>query len=267
MLLQEREGKGKFANPTLGALRSQLGSAAGGVTDVPERKSPYWRRAKRTERATTLIDHSVGAQCSLRFRLRRYFPTQQLTPDERAALEAVRARRKETPRVKASSEKNEHRLLLDHPEPYYGCLLLMKALGTAEPDFYAGIVPQLAKAATQGQSLDEVSLNFMIAVIKGIEPRDQLECLLAAQMGAIHMLTMDFARRLSNAGDIVQRDSAERTLNKLARTFAAQVETLKRYRSNGEQKVVVEHVSVNEGGKAIVGNVAHGGRVALKNGT
>jgi len=179
------------------------------------------------------------------------------TPDERAALEAVRARRKETPRVKAS-EKNEHRLLLDHPEPYYGCFLLMKALGTFDSDFYAGIVPQLAKAATQGQSLDEVSLNFMIAVIKGIEPRDQLETMLAAQMACIHMLAMDFSRRLANAGDIVQRDSAERRLNKLARTFSVQLETLKRYRA-GEQKIRVEHVTVNQGGKAIVGNVTHGG--------
>ena len=33
-----------------------------------------------------------------------------------------------------------------------------------------------------------------------------------------------------------------------ARTFAAQVEALKRYRSSGEQTTRVEHVTVNEGG-------------------
>jgi hypothetical protein len=38
-----------------------------------------------------------------------------------------------------------------------------------------------------------------------------------------------------------------------------QIEALKRYRSTGEQKVTVEHVTVNEGGKAIVGNVTHRG--------
>jgi hypothetical protein len=52
---------------------------------------------------------------------------------------------------------------------------------------------------------------------------------------------------------------------KLARTFAAQIETLKRYRSSGEQKVTVEHVTVNTGGQAIVGNVNHGGPGASKN--
>jgi len=179
------------------------------------------------------------------------------TPDERAALEAVRARRKATPRVQV--DENAHKLVLDHPEPYYGCSLLMKALGTLDPDFYQGFVSQLAKAATQGQSPDEVSLNFLIAIVKGVEPRDQLEAMLAAQMGAIHMLTMDFACRLANADNFPQKDFAERTLNKLARTFSVQLETLKHYRSNGEQKVTVEHVTVNEGGKAIVGTVTHGG--------
>lgn len=44
-------------------------------------------------------------------------------------------------------------------------------------------------------------------------------------------------------------------LNKLARTFTTQMETLKRYRTGGEQKVTVHHVTVNEGGQAIVGTV------------
>jgi hypothetical protein len=51
-----------------------------------------------------------------------------------------------------------------------------------------------------------------------------------------------------------QCDSAERALNKLARTF--KIEALKRYRSGGEQKVTVEHVHVHKGGQAIVGYVA-----------
>src|SRR5580704_2062120 len=76
----------------------------------------------------------------------------------------------------------------------------------------------------------------------------------------LHMSTMTFARRLAHVENIPQQDSAERAFNKLARTFAAQVEALKRYRSGGEQTVRVEHVTVNEGGRAIVGNVSHGGR-------
>src|ERR1700733_1653622 len=79
---------------------------------------------------------------------------------------------------------------------------------------------------------------------------------LAAQMAAVHMTTMTFARRLAHVDNILQQDGAERAFNKLARTFAVQVEALKRYRTGGEQKVTVQHVTVNEGGQAIVGSVS-----------
>lgn len=77
----------------------------------------------------------------------------------------------------------------------------------------------------------------------------------SSQMASIHTATMTFARRLAHVETIQQQDSAERALNKLARTYAMQMEALKRYRTGGEQKVTVQHVSVNEGGQAIVGNV------------
>ena len=108
--------------------------------------------------------------------------------------------------------------------------------------------------------MDEEGLNFMLAMTKGIEPRDQVEAMLAAQMAAVHNATMTFARRLNHVENIPQQDSAERAFNKLARTFAAQVEALKPYRSSGEQTMRVEHVTVNEGGQAIVGEVTYGGR-------
>ncbi len=92
-------------------------------------------------------------------------------------------------------------------------------------------------------------------VVKGIEPRDQIEAMLATQIAAVHVASMTFARRLAHVENIPQQDSAQNAFNKLARTFAAQVEALKRYRSGGEQKMTVQHVHVAEGGQAIVGNV------------
>ena len=69
---------------------------------------------------------------------------------------------------------------------------------------------------------------------------------------------MMLARRLNHVETIPQQDAAERALNKLARTQAMQ--TLKRYRTGGQPKAVVEHVTVNQGGRAIVGAVTQGGR-------
>jgi hypothetical protein len=69
-----------------------------------------------------------------------------------------------------------------------------------------------------------------------------------------HTAAMSIAQQLGDAETLAHQDSAERAFNKLMRTFAMQLETLKRYRSGGEPTV---HVSVNDGGKAIVGNVTH----------
>ena len=80
--------------------------------------------------------------------------------------------------------------------------------------------------------------------------------MLAAQMAAVHMASMTFARRLAHVETVTQQDSASNAFNKLTRTFATQMEALKRYRSGGEQKMTVQHVHVAEGGQAIVGNVS-----------
>ena len=55
------------------------------------------------------------------------------------------------------------------------------------------------------------------------------------------------------------RESNERSMTRLSRTYLAQMDALKKYRANVQQVVRVERVTVNEGGQAIVGDVHHGG--------
>jgi hypothetical protein len=81
-----------------------------------------------------------------------------------------------------------------------------------------------------------------------------VETLLAAQMAEIHVALMRCARQLAQA-DLMQPDIAERALNRLARTFTAQMAALIHYRIGGDQKVTVQQVSVSDAGQAIVGNV------------
>ena len=135
---------------------------------------------------------------------------------------------------------------------------MMRALGTDSAEFTDGVLRQLASAVSLGGGADEEAINFALAVIAGIEPKDELETMLAMQMVAIHLATMTFTRRLAHVETLDQQHGSERALNKLARTFAMQLEALKRYRTGGEQKVVVQHVNVNEGGQAIVGTVDRG---------
>ncbi len=127
----------------------------------------------------------------------------ELTPQEREGMEVYRARRKErkpAPRMKVTEKKGVSQILPDHPDPAVGLILLMEALGTVDLDFLNGLLGQLANAGTQGRVVDERGLNFMLAVVKGVEPNDQVEAMLAAQMAAVHMATMTFARRRSLLG-------------------------------------------------------------------
>jgi hypothetical protein len=190
-------------------------------------------------------------------------PDYKRTPREEAALTKFRKGRAESaPRLKAVKADGRLTLKPDHPDEATGQLLLMEALGTTDLDFSMGLIGQLANAGSKGSEVDVGSVNFMLSFIDGIKPRDQVEAMLAAQMAAVHIATMTFARRLAHVDNIQQQDSAERAFNKLMRTFTTQMEALKRYRTGGEQKVTVQHVTVAEGGQAIVGNVTQGRREA-----
>ena len=80
---------------------------------------------------------------------------------------------------------------------------MMEAFGTGDLDFMHGMLRQLVNAASsRGQPPNETDLNFMLAVIKDIKPRDQFECMLAAQIAAVHMVAMRFANYLMNSDNI-----------------------------------------------------------------
>ena len=177
----------------------------------------------------------------------------KFTPEEAKAIEAYRAKKERRgPRLKVTSTgKNLATINVDHADNTVGTVVLMRAIGTTDVDFLHPLLCQIVDASKASES----GANFMLSVIKGIEPRDQIEAMLAAQMAAVHMASMTFARRLAHVENIPEQDSAGRAFNKLTRTFSAQMSALKEYRSKGEQKMTVQHVHVAEGGQAIVGNV------------
>ena len=101
--------------------------------------------------------------------------------------------------------------------------------------------------------------NHAIAIVNEIAPKDGIEAMLATQMASVHIAMMRHSWKLAGAVNIQQLEIQEKTFNKLARTFTAQMEALRKHRHGGQQKVTVEHVTVNEGGQAIVGSVTPGG--------
>ena len=149
-------------------------------------------------------------------------------------------------------------LVPDHPDELTGDSLVMEGWGTTDPDFCVALIRQITHATSKHGQPNVRDANFILAVVIGIKPRDQIETMLAVEMAIVHTATMASARPVNEAYAAQQRDSAAQALNKLTRTFLSQVDALKRYRSGGEQKVTVQHVTVAEGGQAIVGTVTQG---------
>lgn len=156
---------------------------------------------------------------------------------------------------------------IDHPDPQAGEMLLAEALGAVDRDALDGLLAQLVKASAIRQRPNAANLAFMISMMQSIAPRDSIEAMLAAQMVSVHVAAMRSACRLACTEDIAQQESVTRALGRLARTFAAQIEALSRHRNNGERGITVQNLSVQDGGKAIVGNVTqHAGVIIAEAG-
>ena len=107
--------------------------------------------------------------------------------------------------------------------------------------------------------------NHALAILAEIAPQDGIEAMLATQMAAVHIAMMRHSRLMAGAETIPQLDVQEKVFNKLARTFTAQVEAMRKHRHGGQQKMTVEHVTVENGGQAIVGNVTKGEAYKMEN--
>jgi hypothetical protein len=81
--------------------------------------------------------------------------------------------------------------------------------------------------------------------------------MLAAQMIAAHKAAMHCISLATVKGQAFHwRELYFKNAAKLMSIFAQLVDTLNKHRGKGQQKVTVEHVTVQAGGQAVVGNVA-----------
>lgn len=140
------------------------------------------------------------------------------------------------------------------------CFLGLKdAFGTDDEDTGWLLLGQVLNTIPNLDPTDlEVRSKSVLATLRGIGPKDELEGLLAVQMVGVHHVAMAFLGLASPANHAVE--ASDRYLSraiKLLRTFTAQMEALNRHRGNVSQQMVVGNVNVTEGGQAIVGPVSH----------
>ena len=99
--------------------------------------------------------------------------------------------------------------------------------------------------------------ELMMAMPIEMEPRDAVEAMQVSQMGATHIAMTTMSMKLHHAPSYQMQESFERSMTRLSRTYLAQMDQLKKYRAKAQQVVRVERVEVNDGGRAIVGDVSY----------
>ena len=150
---------------------------------------------------------------------------------------------------------------------------MLEALGTPDSDLQNHLLDQVIQTfkgivSTDGLDNDKVALayNYTMAILTGIQPQDELEAMLAVQMIGVHNMAIETLKRAMLSNQTFEGKQVNVNQGtKMLRTYIAQMEALKKYRTGGQQKIVVEHVNVSEGGQAIVGVVNQGGGGNNKN--
>lgn len=162
------------------------------------------------------------------------------------------------PPVKELVQDGVTHLMFDCHDQGDAGVKLAHAMGTTDAALLKGILQQLAEAARRDGAVDAAHVNFGLGVIRGAAPRDPIELMLITQMQAVHVAAMTSARRLAGSTTVDVQDSNATCMNKCMRTFAAQVEALKRHRAATEQKVVVQHQHVTVSSNQAVVDIRQG---------
>lgn len=166
------------------------------------------------------------------------------------------------PSVTVSRPAGAAKLESEMKDGVLGSLRLCRALGTKNFDFADWALGELNDgmlSQREDAKTAEREINGALAVLHELKPTDPLEAMLISQMAACHHQAMRGLGRMRGVQSIDQLRANERAANNFMRTYTAQLDALKRYRSKGEQTVRVERVYVAEGGQAIVGDVHTGG--------
>lgn len=140
--------------------------------------------------------------------------------------------------VKVSgSARTGHKLELQHERA------LCKIFGTSDEVQANALLSHCLKPLRADEARDENPANderaFMLSIVNDLAPRDPVERMLAVQMATTHVATIRAGRWLSRAENLAQGKTHSTAYTKLAQTFAAQVEALRKHRSGGKQTVTV----------------------------
>ena len=192
-------------------------------------------------------------------------PKHEYTQEEQRLIDEYLTRLKKKPlKHMARSKKGNIQTLEPEGDRSLALAKMTEAFGSADEGLQMFLFNQVVQTfkgcPSSTDSCDEGKVvelcDNTMAILQGINPQDEIEGMLAVQMVGVHNMAMEAMRLVMISNQYPEaRDCNANRANKLLKTFALQLEALKKYRTGGQQKMTVEHVHVNKGGQAIVGSV------------
>jgi hypothetical protein len=99
-------------------------------------------------------------------------------------------------------------------------------------------------------------MRLMTAYLSEIGPTTGVQTMLAVQMIGVHEAAVKALVMTKSAQDVVIQEAIFLRATRLMRLFNEQLEAMAKLKGTaGQQKVIVEHVHVHQGGQAVVGVV------------
>lgn len=140
---------------------------------------------------------------------------------------------------------------------------VQKACDVSHDDLLTQKVNEIGKLLWVHEDADEQTIHTRVVraleLYESLEPADGAEGMLAMQMVGTHDAALECLKRAALPKQTFEgRDMALKHAHKLMSLYTQQLATLNKHRGRGQQKVTVEHVNVQAGGQAIVGNVEQG---------
>jgi hypothetical protein len=183
-----------------------------------------------------------------------------VSPSEKASLQRLRKKLEERPApVRFTKDPNDPEgkgVVIQDADSMATYAQMFETTGTSDLSTGGRLITQ----AYRSQAESVAKWSTVAHLMHEIAPQDGLEGMLAAQMVAAHNMAMEFTRRAMLKDQTM--DSVDRNINratKMMSVFTRQTEALQKLRTKGQQRITVQHVQVNQGGQAVIGDINPGG--------
>lgn len=158
-------------------------------------------------------------------------------------------------KVRFLYNKENNTSVIKNPDDDDVLLKLINTFGSDDYYIANSMVQQISRVISKGKEFDEKEMNAAFAFINEIKARDTIEAMLAIQMLGTHLKSVHCLEKANLVNQTYEGETENiNRATKLTRTFMAQMEALKKYRNKDGQKITVEHINVNDGGKAVIGS-------------